>query len=178
MRNVLNAAGWIEVGVLIISLTVTVLGGSARNPFLALILTIVSICLLLKHVFPSVLNFILITMLFVNAAGWTLNLYDLFAPFDKGVHFFTIFALTLLAGYVAQEQLHEIKQARIAFIILVACVGISIGAFWEMVEYTAGKYFFSNPVKGVEDTITDLMADSIGAVLGGITHYFLPKRKE
>ena len=58
----------------------------------------------------------------------------------------------------------------IAFIAF--CVGMTVGALWEIFEYLMDTWFGLNMQKsGLDDTMTDLMIDGVGAIIGALAGY-------
>ena len=114
------------------------------------------------------------------------KLFELFYYWDKLVHP-TLIALTgmisawLLVGY------RDTYRKRIP-IHLVAVFGmllaISIGAFWEFVEFTTDWFSNADLQKSNADTITDIMSNDIGGFLATLlglwlyTHVFKASEKE
>ncbi len=121
---------------------------------------------------PSLFNCLLVLAVLLNAAGWTWQLFKVPGPNDELTHAFTIFCLTLGLGFLAQGFLKITSQcySKLLLFLVVSSFGIAIGGLWEIVEWTADKILPANIVKGLDDTITDLIVDSLGAmVAGGIT---------
>lgn len=48
-------------------------------------------------------------------------------------------------------------------------LGIAIGALWEVVEWTAGIVISTEVIESLNDTIIDLMVNSLGAAIGALT---------
>jgi hypothetical protein len=57
---------------------------------------------------------------------------------------------------------------RILFVVTIASLGIAIGALWEVFEWLADFLIPLQIVTGLDDTITDIMLDSAGAVLAAL----------
>ena len=111
----------------------------------------------------------LIIALVVNAAGFFLNWYDQFAWFDKVDHGFTTFALTLYLGFVlVGKVLTGSQRHRVLFVLVVASLGLAVGTLWEFAEWAYDEVVPGDNIKGKFDTITDLMMDTLGALLAGV----------
>ncbi len=112
---------------------------------------------------------LLIIALVVNAAGFFLNWYDKFAWFDKVDHGFTTFALTLYLGfYLVGKVLTGSQRHRVLFVLVVASLGLAVGTVWEFAEWAYDEVVPGDNIKGKFDTITDLMMDTLGALLAGV----------
>ena len=115
-----------------------------------------------------VLGCIVIAML-ANIAGYVWNLYNQIRLFDEILHAFTTFALTLpIALLLYQVILIGAHSRPILFILTVACLGLAIGAIWEIAEWAYDQIVPGNVILGKNDTIIDLMVDTIGSIIAGI----------
>ena len=105
----------------------------------------------------------------VNIAGYLLNLYQRWAWFDEVLHGFTILAITYALGlWLYGAVLTGARSHPVLLIVVVACVGLAVGALWEVAEWGYDRWFApSNLIKGKTDTIMDLVMDTIGAVVAG-----------
>ena len=56
-------------------------------------------------------------------------------------------------------------------------LGIALGALWEVTEWVADKIVAAQVVKGLDDTIIDLIMDSAGAVLAGLLSRWILRTK-
>ena len=115
-----------------------------------------------------VLGCIVIAML-ANIAGYVWNLYNQIRLFDEILHAFTTFALTLpIALLLYQVILIGAHTRPLLFILTVACLGLAIGAVWEIAEWAYDQIVPGNVILGKNDTIIDLMVDTIGSIIAGI----------
>ena len=104
-----------------------------------------------------------------NIAGYILNLYQQFWWFDEVLHAFTIFAITLLLGLrVYGMVLTGARSHGLLLILVIASIGLAIGGLWEVAEWAYDQMVASNVIKGKQDTIVDLIVDTVGAVAAGI----------
>lgn len=59
-----------------------------------------------------------------------------------------------------------------ALALIAFCVGMTVGAIWEVFEYLMDLWFGLNMQKsGLDDTMTDLMIDGLGAIIGATAGY-------
>jgi VanZ family protein len=102
-----------------------------------------------------------------NAAGYAFTLWDRVAWFDEVIHGFTLFAITLPLGLAALGPVVNGTGDRALWAVLtIASMGLAVGALWEVAEWAYDQWAAGNVILGKTDTIVDLIADSVGALLG------------
>jgi FlaA1/EpsC-like NDP-sugar epimerase len=117
---------------------------------------------------PTLFDLLFVVAALINAGGWVWNLYDTVWGYDEAAHAFTIFAVTLALGYLAYGALLSSFHAhRLLFVLAIASFGITIGALWELLEWTYEVMTPGNFLLGLNDAMIDLLMDSIGAVFAG-----------
>ncbi len=80
--------------------------------------------------------FLLVVLGVANIAGYALDLYARFWWFDRILHACTIFALTFWLGLFVCNRVLRGGPGRDALIVLmIASVGLAIGALWEVAEW-------------------------------------------
>jgi len=104
-----------------------------------------------------------------NVAGYAFDLYHRFWWFDRVLHGATILALTLWLGLMvfARALTGEPRQ-RVLVVLLLASLGIAIGALWEVAEWGFDQFAPGDVIKGKHDTILDIVMDSAGALLAAL----------
>lgn len=106
-------------------------------------------------------------MLVANLAGYALDLYQRFWWFDRVLHGGTILAITFWLGlFFCARRLHPSYGRDLVAVLLLACVGIALGALWEVAEWGADLVLPGDVIKGKHDTIIDLIMDTAGALAG------------
>ena len=104
----------------------------------------------------------------VNVAGYVLDLYARFWWFDRILHGCTIFAVTFwLALFVCRRVLGGGRGLDVLVVLMIASVGLAIGALWEVAEWGFDRIAPGDVIKGKHDTIIDIVMDTIGALLAG-----------
>ena len=105
-----------------------------------------------------------------NAAGYLLGLWSQIGWYDEAVHFYASFALTLLLGmYLYEGVLSGTRAAALPLVLVIASVGIAIGAVWEIAEWLYDLWLApGDAILGKPDTMFDLVLDSAGALLAGV----------
>ena len=117
---------------------------------------------------PPVFDFLFVVAALVNAAGWVWNLFERPGPYDEIAHAYTTFAITLALGLLAYGSLFgSFRAHRWLFMLVIASFGIAVGALWEVAEWSADKLLPADVVSGLDDTIVDLIVDSLGALVAG-----------
>ncbi len=113
------------------------------------------------------------------------KLFELFTYWDKIVHP-TLIALTamiagwLLLGYAEAFGKRIPIQLAAAFGLL---LGMSVGAFWEFVEFASDWFGDANLQKSNADTLTDILSNDIGAFVATLfglwayTHALSPNQR-
>lgn len=111
----------------------------------------------------------------VNALGYALSLYRL-PWFDEAVHGFTLFALTVLAAWLLRGQLPSTRHA-VAFVAIVTVFGLGLGALWEIAEWVYDSFSAGDTIRGKQDTMTDLVLDTAGALAAALLLMFEGQRQ-
>jgi hypothetical protein len=109
--------------------------------------------------------------------GWgeALGLYDLWEPYDNVVHF-VVPMLCCQVAYIVLARMEVLPDMREDFaprhytgIFTIAfALGVAIGGLWEIVEWASDGVLGSNLSMGNDDTVGDLISDSLGAAAGGL----------
>lgn len=58
---------------------------------------------------------------------------------------------------------------QLLYLLTITSLGIAIGALWEITESTAGMVLFSEVICSLDDTIIDLIMDSLGSGIAALT---------
>lgn len=102
-----------------------------------------------------------------NAAGFGWELYTRLRFYDELAHAVTPFVLALAGGTLFLAHARRPHGRRVVF-FLVLSAGIAAGAAWEIVEWVTSKIWSGYSTEGVDDTVTDMMLDSLGAALAAV----------
>jgi hypothetical protein len=118
---------------------------------------------------PSLFDLLFVIAALLNAGGWAWDLFNKPGPYDEIAHFYTIFAITLALGYSLYDGLKaSFYGHRMLFVMMIASLGIAIGALWEVAEWVSDFFIPKQIVSGLFDTITDIILDSAGAFLAAL----------
>jgi hypothetical protein len=105
----------------------------------------------------------------LNISGYVWNLYDKVRLFDEVVHTYTLFALTLLVALLLFGiVLTGFGEHRGLLFLVIVCIGLAVGAVWEITEWAYDLVVPSDVIQGKQDTMTDLILDGAGAAIAGL----------
>jgi hypothetical protein len=107
--------------------------------------------------------------------GWgeALKLYDEFGWYDNVVHFLSpLFACQV--AYIALARLEVVPDPRDeigthenwGLFAVTFALGVAIGGLWELVEWASDSWLGSDLQLSNEDSMGDLLADSLGSLTG------------
>ncbi len=123
------------------------------------------------------LPFLVATTLFIFASvfmGEAFNFYERVWWWDIALHGASAIGFGLI-GFLFVFMLFEgdryaAPPAALAFIAF--CVGVTVGTMWEIFEFLMDHWFGLNMQKsGLDDTMSDLMIDGCGALIGAFSGY-------
>ncbi|MBD2258041.1 hypothetical protein [Pseudanabaena sp. FACHB-2040] len=118
---------------------------------------------------PPLFDLLFVLAALANAGGWVWGWFYLPGPYDELVHAFTTFAIALALSFlVYQSMLPVFRQHTLLYLLTITSFGIAIGALWEVAEWSAGKVLSTEVIESLDDTIVDLIMDSLGAGLAAI----------
>ena len=122
---------------------------------------------------PRVYDLCLMLALALQALGEALHLYDSITWFDNVVHFSVPFfgAPTL---YIVLARLDVVPDPKsethlhhyVGIGIVAFALGVAVGALWEIVEWSSDNTLGSSLQLDNDDTVGDLIADSLGSLCG------------
>jgi putative membrane protein len=104
---------------------------------------------------------------YVTVSGQVLYAYQLipnFLRFDQLVHMFGFGCATLFSYYVLKPNLAD-RVNWVAVSILLVLIGMGLGALNEIIEFVAVLSFPQTGVGGYDNTMWDMLFNTVGAVL-------------
>jgi hypothetical protein len=116
----------------------------------------------------------------VLVAAWSglLNLYESIAWWDVLVHFVlngliaaVLYILAVRCGVVPDPETGAVRLRSI--VTLTTVFGLAAGVLWEIVEWVGNTYIDETIFVGYADTIGDLAAGGLGALLAGFAGRYL-----
>ncbi len=122
---------------------------------------------------PRVYDLGLTLAMALQGFGEAFALYDEFVRFDDLVHF-TLPMLTAPVVYIALARLEVVPDPRdethlphyVGVFVVTAALGLATGALWEILEWWSDRTLGTNLSEGNDDTVGDLIRDTLGAVAG------------
>jgi hypothetical protein len=160
-------AAWVGQGLLGLAVAVVTAQGQWQNALtLALFLGASLIFVVKDDRLPPLFDVLFVVAALLNAAGWVWGLFNAPGPYDEIVHTYTIFALTLAFSFlVYRPMLTVFRQHKVLYLVSITSFGIALGALWEVAEWSAEQILATQVIPGLDDTISDLIMDTLGAVL-------------
>ncbi len=130
-------------------------------------------------------QFLCILLLFFYASmflGTANHFFTRFWWWDKMLHSFSglIFANLgfLIAMYLGRSQELDSKLNRTLVTMFSFCFSVASGAVWEIYEYSMDETFgFLYQGIGIDDTMLDIICDTLGALLFALFAFFQGKEK-
>lgn len=129
----------------------------------------------------SILSAIAIFLFATLFLGEVADFYERFWWWDVVLHFLSALAIAAMAFLMIFMLFEGDRYAAPpwALAVLSAAVALSIGSLWEIFEYAMDQVFGMNMQKsGLDDTMTDLMIDTLGAALGGFSGFLFLKGRQ
>lgn len=163
-------AAWVGIALLAGAVVVTSVQANLRAAGSLLLFLILSF-LFVKwdDQLPNLFDLLFVLAALVNAGGWAFDLYNQPGPYDEIAHAFTIFSLTLALGFlVFGSVISSLHPHRMLFVVIIASLGIAVGALWEVVEWLSDIVLPQQIISGLDDTITDIILDSLGAIAASL----------
>jgi hypothetical protein len=110
---------------------------------------------------PAVFDVLFALAALAGALGYAFGLFGEIVPYDELTHAFTTFSVSL-AFYFLFYAGAVPGQRAVALATSVFTLGVTVGAYWEIFEwFFIGKFTLA-------DTISDLLVDSIGALVAAL----------
>lgn len=164
-------AAWVGQALLTIAVIAAVVQGNWLNAFaLGLFLVASFVFVIRDDRLPTLFDFLFVVAALLNAAGWAWGLFAMPGPYDEIVHAYTTFAIALAISFLVYgSMLSLFRQHKLLYLLTITSFGIAIGALWEVAEWLAGNILATEVIESLDDTITDLIMDSLGAALAAIT---------
>lgn len=110
---------------------------------------------------------LVMTIVLHVAVGQYFELYDSNLQFDKGLHMFGTYTITLFTYQILNSFFKNYLSNKLLIFILICSVSITAGVFLEIIEFLLDIMFHSNNQKGLMDTDIDLIANILGALAAG-----------
>ncbi|AFZ14106.1 hypothetical protein Cri9333_3275 [Crinalium epipsammum PCC 9333] len=165
-----RVAAWVGQFLLTIAVIIEATQGNWRGAIALAGFLIASVIFVLKDDrLPTLFDFLFVVAALLNAAGWVWDLFNTVKPYDEITHIYTPFAISLALSFLVYSPMLTIfRSHRILYVLTISSFGIAIGAIWEVMEWTADIFVSMQVIESLDDTINDLIMDSIGAIAAAI----------
>ena len=138
-------------------------------------LAVATVAVILARVAQLPRLYDLAVILAMTLTGWgeALGLYDAIAWYDNVVHFI-VPLLTSQVLYLCLARIEVLPDLREETLprhhagiwIVTFALGVAVGGLWEIFEFASDGLLGSELQLGNDDTVGDLIADSLGAMVG------------
>lgn len=146
-------------GVLTLAVVWLLVTGDVTAAFIVGVFLILSFVHLLREgARPNMFDLLFALAAVLGAVGYSFNLFNRVVPYDEITHSFTTFAVSLTFYFLFYRGAVPRRQA-VAMATSVFTLGVTVGTFWEIFEWVIGNRY------GMADTISDLVVDSLGALV-------------
>jgi hypothetical protein len=164
-------AAWIGQVLLGVAIVAAIVQGNGINALALACFLVASLIFVVRDDrLPTLFDFLFVVAALLNAGGWVRRLFYQPGPYDEITHAFTTFAITLALSFLVYRSMLPIfRQHKLLYLLTIASFGIAIGALWEVTEWLAGRILATEVIGNIDDTITDLIMDSLGAGLAALT---------
>lgn len=107
-----------------------------------------------------------------------LHLWKIFPWFDRVMHPYTAFALTIMVGNFLYPKIFRNPETHPVFLVAaIAGLGITAGVGWEIYEWIREFISPGDTIRGKYDTMVDLVLDMVGSIAGAVAVLTIQKEK-
>ena len=124
---------------------------------------------------PRAYDAAFIIALTLQAAGEAFGAYDAIPWFDNVAHFSlpfflapTLYIALARADVVPDPKDETTTRHYVGIFVVSLALGIALGGVWEIWEWVSDHSFGSSLQLGLDDTVGDLVADTLGSLCGAL----------
>lgn len=163
-------AAWVGQTLLGIAVLSAAIQGKWQDAIALALFLIASFVFVVKDdKLPTLFDFLFVLAALLNAGGWVWGWFYAPGLYDELVHGFTMFAITLALSFLVYGPMLPIfRQHTLLYLVTITSFGIAVGALWEIAEWLAGKILVTDVIGSVDDTVTDMIMDTLGSGLAAI----------
>ena len=134
-----------------------------------------------KITLPWQLDLLISLALLLHIGGGVLNLYKLIPGYDIMTHFVSSILVGFMAFviiYILDEHWEGLHMDVYAMAFFVVICAMAMGVVWELFEWSADLIFGSHEQWGLNDTMKDLLVDTIAGIFIAIFGVFWSGRRD
>lgn len=125
----------------------------------------------LRITLPWALEFLIFLALALHVVGGVLDLYDRFPNWDTMTHLVSTFMLatvSLTVIYLMHVYWDGITMDLKAIMFFTVVFAMALGVMWEIIEWTSDVVFGTQEQHGLDDTMMDMVMDTIGGMIAAL----------
>ncbi len=146
--------------------------------FLIIIVSFIPIFLnrVFKMPIPWLLDFLVTIALLLHLGNGLFDASEFIPLYNKFTHFFSslILAFIVLFAMYLLDRFYRTPIQKIFFDVIV--VTMALGVVWEFLEWTSDILFDLNAQPSLQDTMLDLLADTLGGILMAFIGIYLIRK--
>ncbi len=130
---------------------------------------------------PWVLDLMISIVIFLHVGGVILKLYSIIPGYDTITHFVASILVGFLAFiiiYILDQYWEGLHMDVYAMAFLVVIFAMAMGVVWELFEWGIDLAFGTNEQWGLQDTMKDLLVDTLAGIVIAVIGVKLAKRGE
>jgi hypothetical protein len=162
---------WLRLA-FVAGLVVTVVAGSAEAIANMAVATVV-VLLARPARLPVPYDLAVIVAMAFTGFGEALGLYDSVSWYDNVVHFVVpmlssqvLYLCLARLEFVPHPRSEVVRRDELGMFVVCFALGAAVGAVWEIWEFFSDGVLGSDLQLGNEDTVGDLIADTLGSLAG------------
>jgi hypothetical protein len=128
---------------------------------------------------PWVLDLLIASALFLHIGGGVLNAYHTIPGYDTLTHFVSsafVAFLSFVVIYILEEHWKGLHMDKYAMAFIVIVTTMAMGVVWEFNEWATDLIFGTHEQWGLNDTMKDLLVDTIAGIVMALVGVSLIKR--
>ena len=133
----------------------------------------------LKISLPYLFDFFICLAFIFHIDFSVFNILGFIPYYNKFTHFFSAVVVAfifLIILFILDEYHRGVAVNKFKIIFDVIVITMAFGVVWEFMEWLSDRLFGWNTQPNLNDTMGDLLADTMGGVLIGIVGYFLIRK--
>lgn len=175
-RRWYSIAAWLVRAVLVAALLHQAVAGDWVGVLsMTLFLALSFAYLLRSEHLPNAFDVLVALSALLNALGFVLDYYQRLRLYDEAAHAVTVFAVTLAFFYLVYRD--EAPRRRWVMAVAVFTFGVALGSLWEIAEWVTGRILGTAVVYGLDDAVTDLISNSVGALVAALVALRVPHER-